>query len=318
MGFLYSQLCITPAYPTASFTGQTIIVTGSNVGLGLEAARHFVRLDAAKVILAVRNRTAGEAAKKSIEESTQRQGVVEVWDLDLASYASVLAFAEKAKQLARLDVLLCNASIATENFRLVEGHESSITVNVLGTLLLEILMLPVLRRSARAYGTRPRLTTVVSEVHAWSKFPEWKAENTFTALDDEKHTSMGERYATTKLLQVLALREMVARMEKDEAVIMNMVNPGLCHSQLGREAGIGLALLKMALARTTEVGSRTLVAGAAAGENSHGAYMTDGLVDNNALSPFVRSEDGKQAQEKVWRELGGILEEIQPGVMSNL
>lgn len=50
MDILYNQLFKIPAYPVASFVGQTVIVTGSNVGLGLEAARHFVRLDAAKVI----------------------------------------------------------------------------------------------------------------------------------------------------------------------------------------------------------------------------------------------------------------------------
>ena len=40
--------------PTTSFAGQTIIVTGSNTDLGLEAAWYFVRLDATRVILAVR------------------------------------------------------------------------------------------------------------------------------------------------------------------------------------------------------------------------------------------------------------------------
>jgi retinol dehydrogenase-12 len=53
VGILRSQFAHLP-YPTKKFTGQTIIVTSSNVGLGLEAARHFVRLDAAKVIIAVR------------------------------------------------------------------------------------------------------------------------------------------------------------------------------------------------------------------------------------------------------------------------
>ncbi|GFF73507.1 hypothetical protein CNMCM6069_008456 [Aspergillus lentulus] len=318
MGFLYSQFFVTPAYPTHSFKDQTIIVTGSNVGLGLEAARHFVRLNAATVILAVRNRPAGEAAKASIQSSHPDSDTsIQVWDLDLASYASVVAFAERVSKLPRLDVLLCNASIATETFQLAEGHERSITVNVNSTILLGLLVLPTLRKSAKKYGTKPRLTTVVSEVHAWTKFPERNAENTFLALDDEGHTNMGERYQTSKLLQVLALREISARMRDDSAVV-NMVNPGLCHSQLGREAGIRLALMKMVMARTTEVGSRTLVAGAAAGEESHGAYMTDGKVDNSALSDFVRSEEGKKVQEKVWGELREILEEIRPGVTGNL
>jgi NAD(P)-dependent dehydrogenase (short-subunit alcohol dehydrogenase family) len=318
MGFFYSQFFVTPEYPTHSFKDQTIIVTGSNVGLGLEAARHFVRLNAATVILAVRNRRAGEAAKASIREShPDSQTAIEVWDLDLASYASVITFAEKVSQLPRLDVLLCNASIATEDFQLAEGRERSITVNVISTILLGLLVLPTLRRSAEKYGTKPRLTTVVSEVHAWTKFAERNAENTFAALDDEKQINMGERYATSKLLQVLILREIAARMRGD-SIVVNMLNPGLCHSQLARDLGIRLALMKMVLARSTEVGSRTLVAGAAAGDESHGAYMTDGKVDNGALSDFVRSEEGKRVQEKVWGELREILERIEPGVTSNL
>lgn len=88
-GFLYSQFLVTPPKPTKSFAEQTVIVTGANTGLGLEAARHITRLNATKVILAVRNTSKGEAAKRSIEESTGRLGVVEVWPLDLSNYESV-------------------------------------------------------------------------------------------------------------------------------------------------------------------------------------------------------------------------------------
>ena len=70
--FFYNQLLFT-------VSSQTIIVTGSNVGLGLEAARHFTRLNADKVILAVRSFNKGSDAKKLIEESTKRTKVVEVW-----------------------------------------------------------------------------------------------------------------------------------------------------------------------------------------------------------------------------------------------
>ena len=113
IAFMRSQFFSIPPYPTKKYTGQTIIVTGSNTGLGLEASRHFVRLDAAKVILAVRNLEKGEAAKKSIEESTGRTGVVEVWQLDLASYESVKDCAKRAQALERLDILVENAGIVT-------------------------------------------------------------------------------------------------------------------------------------------------------------------------------------------------------------
>ncbi|OGM44715.1 putative short-chain dehydrogenase/reductase family protein [Aspergillus bombycis] len=311
--FLYSQLFITPSYPTASFTNQTIIVTGSNVGLGLEAARHFTRLGAAKVILAVRNPTAGEEALQSIEKSTGTTGICEIWDLDLASHESVLAFGKKVAQLPRLDVFVANASIATSTFQLAEGHERTITVNVINTMLLALLVLPTLRKSARLHpGTKPRLTTVVSEVHAWTNFAERSAESVFKALDDKERANMLERYETSKLLQVLLLREMVAQGAGD-SVVINMVNPGFCHSRLGREMGLMFTLLKIVFARSTEVGSRTLVAGAASGEESHGAYMTNGKVNNTALSLFVRSEEGKKTQIKLWGELVEILEAIEPG-----
>ena len=59
-------------------SGKTYIVTGSNSGLGLETARHLVEFSASRVVLAVRNITAGENAKKDIEKSTGRKGVIQV------------------------------------------------------------------------------------------------------------------------------------------------------------------------------------------------------------------------------------------------
>lgn len=81
----------------------------------------------------------------------------------------------------------------------------------------------------------------------------------------------------SKLLEVFYCRELAKRSQESGKpfVIINYVNPGLCHSQLARDAGIGLAIFKFFFARTTEVGSRTLVAAAAAGQDSHGQYQSD-------------------------------------------
>src|SRR6266536_1040966 len=65
---LFAPIFVSVPVPTASFDGQTVIMTGSNTGLGLEAARHITKLGAQRVILAVRSIAKGEAAKKSIEE----------------------------------------------------------------------------------------------------------------------------------------------------------------------------------------------------------------------------------------------------------
>lgn len=192
--FLHSQLLLKLPIPTHKFTGQTIIITGSNIGMGLEAARHFVHLDAAKVILAVRTIAKGEAAKTSIETSTKRLNVVEIWELDLASYDSVKTFAEKAKGLERLDIVVENAGIFVFGYEMKEEDESTITVNVVSTLLLGLLLMPKLRETARTFGIRPVLTVTGSFTHEDPVFVERQAEKIFDALDVKEKAEMSERY----------------------------------------------------------------------------------------------------------------------------
>lgn len=315
MNWYYSQLFVTPPYPAKSYKGQTVVVTGSNVGLGFEAARHFARLNAAKVILAVRNVEAGETAKDAIESSTHRKGCCEVWQLDLASVESVKAFGERAAKLERLDVVVENAAIANpDTFAKVGGHERHITINVISTLLLGLLLLPKLQATAEAFPdcSPPHLTYVTSELHAHTQFPERHKGDMIAALDDEKATDMAERYPTSKLMELLLVRELAGRVA-GKGVVINMVNPGLCHSRLARDYGWGFWLFKLLFARSTEVGSRTLLAGASAGVSSHGSYMSDGVIAENSLSGFVRSDDGAVAQRKVWGQIRTLLEDISPG-----
>lgn len=236
---------------------------------------------------------------------------------DLASYESVLAFGDRVANLTRLDVAILNAALATRNFELAEGYERTITVNVINTLLLGLL-LPVLRATRQKVpSVHPRLTFVVSEVHAWAELPERNAQHILKALSDPSTAKVNARYPVSKLLEVLLVQELAGRVRGSE-VIINMVNPGLCHSALGREMGIGFMIFKLVVARSTDVGSRTLVASASAGLESHGAYMSDSHVENTALSPFVRSEEGRQAREKLWSEVSVILEDVRPGVMQSV
>ncbi len=193
--FLYDQLFLTLPHPTADHSGQTIIVTGANVGLGLEAARHFTRLNADKVVLGVRNLEKGESAKKSIEEATKRKGVVEVWQLDLTSYESTKQFVKKAESLKRLDTVVENAGIATREYRVAEDNEATITTNVVSTYLLGLMILPKLRETGTKFNTTPHLVIVSSEVHAFTSFPEKSNANIFKTLNDKETANMADRYA---------------------------------------------------------------------------------------------------------------------------
>src|ERR1700712_3348411 len=113
--FLYSQFFPRLPYPKTSFSGKTVIITGSNTGLGREATRHAARLGASTLILAVRDLDKGNAAKDDIERSTGcAKDSTQVWHLDMADYSSVKNFAARAsKDLERIDVLLANAGIAS-------------------------------------------------------------------------------------------------------------------------------------------------------------------------------------------------------------
>ena len=193
---LRSQLFTRPPYPTADFSGKTIIVTGANTGIGKEAVKHFARLRAKKIIIAVRSIAKGEAAEKEIEDDTKcATGVIEVWKLDYASYASCKDFAGKIATLNRVDAVVLNAGIATEQFEMFEDNESQITVNVVSTSLLVLLLLPSLRASAARYpDTVPVISIVGSGMHAFTKFPERKTPNSLATLNDEKTAVMSDRY----------------------------------------------------------------------------------------------------------------------------
>lgn len=86
------------------------------MGLGYEAAKHFVRLGSKKVILACRSLKKGQKAAESIENEEHRHGVVEVWELDLGSYESVKAFAKRVDGLKRIDAVVENAGMCTMTF----------------------------------------------------------------------------------------------------------------------------------------------------------------------------------------------------------
>lgn len=172
-GFLYRQLLVTPPKPKTRFDDKTVIVTGSNVGLGLEAARHFARLGAARVILAVRDLDKGELAKKSIDQTLSfSPSPIAVWKLDLSSYGSVQEFAARVnKDLDRVDVVCENAGIATGIFRITERDESTITTNVVSPFLLAFLLLPKLKETGKRFNTLPIITFTSSEVVSPRIFP---------------------------------------------------------------------------------------------------------------------------------------------------
>jgi FlaA1/EpsC-like NDP-sugar epimerase len=57
-----------PPVVTADLAGKTVVVTGANMGLGFEAAKHLARMNPRKLIIAVRSQEKGQETVKG--EST--------------------------------------------------------------------------------------------------------------------------------------------------------------------------------------------------------------------------------------------------------
>lgn len=229
--FIHRQFIYEPPIPTASFKGKTVIITGSNVGLGLEACRWLVRLGASQVIIACRNIEKGKAAAKDIRATTScSPDTLQVWHLDMSSYASVKAFADRAKaELPRLDVLLANAGLATNKFRMTEDNEEMITTNVVSLSLLALLLHPKVHETAVKYNTETHITATGSELYEVAKFKERDARDgqLFATLNDKDKANMGDRYNVSKLLLICSIKQIAALAPFDSSrVVVNCVAPG--------------------------------------------------------------------------------------------
>jgi NAD(P)-dependent dehydrogenase (short-subunit alcohol dehydrogenase family) len=132
--------------PNTSLSGKTAIITGGNTGLGYEAALQLLGLKISKLILAVRSLERGGVAAATFRKLYPK-AAIEVWQLDMSSYPSIQAFASRVEtQLSRIDIVLLNAGGMRLQFTPNKGtgHEETVQVNYLSTVLLAMLFLPIL------------------------------------------------------------------------------------------------------------------------------------------------------------------------------
>jgi len=153
---------------------------------------------------------------------------------------------------------------------------------------------------------------------------ERREDSIFEALKKDDQEYMAKRYPNSKLLEVFFVRALAEQISKgphaSEQVIVNTNSPGFCKTSLSREATglmfVMFFLMKLLVGRSAEAGSRTLLASASAGPETHGKYISDCVVTEP--SEFVRSEEGQKTQKRVYSELMEILEKIQPGITENI
>ncbi|KAJ5503915.1 Short-chain dehydrogenase/reductase SDR [Penicillium fimorum] len=246
--------------PGADLTGKWIIITGSNNGVGFEAAKSFASWGA-NLILACREPPAWElhptAAVNECKELAAVCGhssTIEWWQIDMADLSSVDAFCQRWLQSDRaLDILCNNAGIAepTQQARITkDGFQMVHQINFLSHVLLTLRLLPSLARSAE-----PRVICTTSCYHHLGLFD-------IDHVNGEPG-SKGNDYRNNKLYFQMWVAEMQSRLLKHPEylhITINGVHPGFVASGIwdglenaGR-APAGLYLLLRYVAITSQQG----------------------------------------------------------------
>ncbi len=220
--------------------GRTAIITGANSGLGLSSAWELAR-HGAHVIMACRNTQKGEAAAAKIRADVP-QASLEIRELDLASLASVRAFADAiTASRPSFDLLLNNAGIMMPPRALTQdGFELQVGTNHLGHFALTGLLLPALQA-----GSGPRVVTVSSIEHRPGRID-------FDDLQREKYGARSA-YQQSKLANVLFGLELDRRLRAAGSPLISVLaHPGYSDTNLQRTGPTGL------MRGILEIGNRVL------------------------------------------------------------
>jgi NAD(P)-dependent dehydrogenase (short-subunit alcohol dehydrogenase family) len=233
--------------------GKVVVVTGSNMGIGLETAVG-VAAQEATTVMACRNQAKAERAAQEVTRRTWNDDV-HVVPLDLADLTSVRQAADViARRWGRLDVLVNNAG-GTWSARqgTVQGIEYTFGVNHLGPFYLTNLLLPQLRAAAPS-----RIVTLTSVGHH-AAFNGMR----FDDLQSERGYDGMEAYCRSKLANVLFTRELSKRLDPAE-VTANAVHPGPVRSGFGMDGDLtGVMAWGLKVVRPFEIspkrGARTSI-----------------------------------------------------------
>ncbi|XP_072548130.1 dehydrogenase/reductase SDR family member 13b.1 isoform X1 [Salminus brasiliensis] len=210
----------------AKLHGKTVIVTGSNTGIGRETAVDLARRGA-RVILACRSKIRGEAASAIVKRDSRSSNVV-FMQLDLASLKSVRSFAETFLRTEKnLDILVNNAGVYMQG-RTEDGLGMMFGVNHIGHFLLTHLLLDRLKECGPS-----RIVNVSSVAHQFGSLD-------FNLLSAHKEFGTGNSvidvtkiYSNSKLCNVLFTHELAKRLQGTKVTCYSL-HPGVISTELTR------------------------------------------------------------------------------------
>jgi len=268
--------------PPVDMKGKTVIITGSNTGIGKTTAMELARWGA-RVIIACRDLNKGETAKNDIIAQTNNKNV-DLFSLDLSSLSSVRMFVKNWGDQP-VDVLINNAGVMFSPYSLSQdGHELHFASNHLGHFLLTNLLVENLIKA------KGRVVNLSSIGHALApKMIDWEK------LSDKNTYSPIRAYGWSKLANILFSSEFHRR----TGITCCSLHPGNVKTELVRHMPAGQRQLVEVASniyfRTPLSGSQTSLFCATQPNIKSGAWYIDCLE----ATPTQQAQDQELAK-KLW------------------
>ena len=209
------------AQDVGDVSAATVLITGGNSGIGLEAGR-ILAGHGAQVILGCRNLEKGAAAVADITRD-HPEAHVKVLELDLADLSSVEHASDRfLGEHDRLDVLCNNAGVMALPYRqTIDGFEMQFGTNHLGHFALTGRLLPGLLAAPA-----PRVVTVSSTAHRIGRI---ELDN----LDGSRRYEKWRAYGMSKLANLLFTLELQRRArEAGSTLLAAAAHPGYTTTNL--------------------------------------------------------------------------------------
>ena len=291
-------------------TGNTVVVTGANSGLGFEAAKQFAT-HGASVVLACRDTERGTEAGERIREDAPETPLT-VIELDLADLASIRRFARHfSERFDDLHVLCNNAGVmAIPRTETVDGFETQFGVNHLGHFALTGLLMGYLRETPG----ETRVVTQSSGLHESGTID-------FADLQGEASYDEWDAYGQSKLANLLFAYELKRRLASTgvEDVLSVACHPGYAATNLQRrgpeQSGSTLKLLGMEaanalVAQDAATGALPMLYAATAPDVEGGEYVGPGGFQNMRGHPETQRSSERSYDEGVAARLWDVSEEL--------
>ncbi|KAH8824902.1 hypothetical protein DL96DRAFT_1736475 [Flagelloscypha sp. PMI_526] len=233
-GVFFGRLMFSQRPEWTSLNGKTAIVTGSNVGIGLEAARGLAERGAT-VILACRSPSKAEVAKRDIVDKSGgkvKEEQIEVMPIDLGDLDSVKQFVT-TWGTRRLDILINNAGRTIGKYtHSPQGFEMTYNTNILSHYLLTLSLLPYIHQNGRIINVSSDMQYQSKQIDPLDLDYSKAIEKDGVKLGDAMSPSLSMAlYSRSKLLQVLFTRELQQRLEtnstyKTKDITVHAYHPG--------------------------------------------------------------------------------------------